>query len=235
MGHIKTTEEGEKKKLYYSRQCQLVWHAAVSPIHLPVKKKPISWRLIEYHITVKPRSRLPLSHMEPECTEVLQTWIRSQKKSLDRQHSAFINSHLETKAHVLSSLPRFSLAVPSYSSHLLWSKAFPVHLLSPVRRLSNNSCYLVVNRWESELNLFRQSPGFCSQQNAVLALCPEILPGRHMWNKIVSLNFEKKKKSTWFHLKEKRYPFICYSRANLWSDTKLLSWNLRVLNSVSGQ
>lgn len=33
MGHIKTTEEG--KKLYYSCQCQLVWHAAVSPTLLP--------------------------------------------------------------------------------------------------------------------------------------------------------------------------------------------------------
>lgn len=32
---------GEKKKLYYSRQCQLVWHAAVSPSLLPIHKKNI--------------------------------------------------------------------------------------------------------------------------------------------------------------------------------------------------
>lgn len=28
-----------RKKLYYSRQCQLVWHAAVSPTLLPIHKK----------------------------------------------------------------------------------------------------------------------------------------------------------------------------------------------------
>lgn len=53
----------------------------------------------------------------------------------------------------------FFPSIPFCSSHLLWSKAFPVHLLSPVRWLSNNSCYLV-NRWESELNLFRKSLRF---------------------------------------------------------------------------
>lgn len=54
------------------------------------------------------------------------------------------------------SYPLFFPYIPFCSSHLLWSKAFPTHLLSPIRWLSNNFCYLV-NRWESELNLFSKS------------------------------------------------------------------------------
>lgn len=83
-----------------------------------------------------------------------------KKKASNAPSSAFLHMHLGTKTHVLDSVLSFPPYIPFCSSHLLWSKAFPAHLLSPVRWLSNNSCYLVVNRWESELNLFRKSLRF---------------------------------------------------------------------------
>lgn len=72
MGHIKTTEEG-KKKLYYSHQCQLVWHAAVSPTLLPIHKKNIfsSHGVSMNNITSQTNPPAPTapSHMAPESAE----------------------------------------------------------------------------------------------------------------------------------------------------------------------
>lgn len=114
------------------------------------------------------KKRLISPHLERETSpdmwpghpEVSQTWVQGQKKALNAPSSGFLHMHLGTKTHVLDSVLSFPPYIPFCSSHLLWSKAFPAHLLSPVRWLSNNSCYLVVNRWESELKLFRKSLRF---------------------------------------------------------------------------
>lgn len=136
MGHIKTTEK--EKKLYYSRQCQLVWHAAVSPTLLPIHKKKkkkhilISWRLYEqYHITNNPLpARWPPSHMAPGRTETQ----RSQeteglvppsvsvvgnlpvvpKNASHNRHSALINTQPETKAHACPQKHMYSVT-PTFS------------------------------------------------------------------------------------------------------------------------
>lgn len=80
---------------------------------------------------------------------------------------------LSSNAHVLTLTPTFPHHPFSLSSHLVWSKAFPVHLLShPPRWLSNKSCYLVASRWESEVNLFRKARCGLSRA-AVLDLRPE--------------------------------------------------------------
>lgn len=83
---------------------------------------------------------------------------------------------LSSNAHVLTITPSPPPQSHSLSSHLVWSKAFPVHLLSPVRWLSNKSCYLVASRWKLEQNLFRKAPVW-SQQSCSLNSCPESLIG----------------------------------------------------------
>lgn len=57
-----------RKKLYYSRQCQLVWHAAVSPTLLPIHKKKKKKKNSSY-------PPLASSHVAPGRTET----ERSQK------------------------------------------------------------------------------------------------------------------------------------------------------------
>lgn len=121
------------------------------PIHLLFeKKKPL--------LILGCLATQTLPHMGPGHAEVSQAECgalkKKKKKASDAPRSALIHMHLEPKTHVLGrgTFP----SIPFCSSHLLWSKAFPAHLLSPVRWLSNNSCYLV-NRWESELNLFSNS------------------------------------------------------------------------------
>lgn len=123
----------------------------------------------------------------------------------------------------------FFACIPFCSSHLLWSKAFPVHLLSPVRWLSNNSRYLV-NRWESELNLFSKS--LCFGLSTVNSAS-----GKPSWKAYVSRDraTESGSGSTWYYMKEKFHTFIYYSQTNLWSEAELSSKSLRVLTSVSGQ
>lgn len=133
MGHIKTTEEGEKK-LYYSRQCQLVWHAAVSPTHLPIhkKNKKTYSHLMASHWVIShrkqparsparshvgpgqetQRSRETVGLVPPSVSAVGNLPVVPKKKkkkpASDAQHSAFINTHPETKAHVLTITPTFS-------------------------------------------------------------------------------------------------------------------------------
>lgn len=142
------------KKLYYSHQCQLVWHAAVSSIHLPIQKKHLI-------IVISPcLERETFPDMWPGHAEVSQTWARGRKRPqmphvLHSFTCTFKQRHVYSTVVDLTPPPHASFC----SSHLLWSKAFPAHLLSPVRWLSNNSCYLV-NRWESELKLFRKSLRF---------------------------------------------------------------------------
>lgn len=123
---------------------------------------PRSTSLFRKKRLISPRLERETSpDMWPGHPEVSQTWVQGQKKALSAPSSAFLHMHLGTKTHVLDSRAlSFPPYIPFCSSHLLWSKAFPAHLLSPVRWLSNNSCYLVVNRWESELNLFRKSLRF---------------------------------------------------------------------------
>lgn len=130
MGHIKTTEEG--KKLYYSRQCQLVWHAAVSPTLLPIHKKNIfsshgvSMNNIPSQTTHPPAP----SHMAPGCTEtqrsretvglvppsvsVVGNLPVVPKNASETQHSAFINTHPETKAHVCRQTHVYSQSHPLF-------------------------------------------------------------------------------------------------------------------------
>lgn len=62
------------KKLYYSHQCQLVWHAAVSSIHLPIQKKHLI-------IVISPcLERETFPDMWPGHAEVSQTWARGRKR-----------------------------------------------------------------------------------------------------------------------------------------------------------
>lgn len=157
----------------------------------------------------QPTRPLAPSHMAPGRTETQRSRetvglvppsvsrcrkpARGAKKRL--RHSTFsVHQHapwnkgtcLSSNARVFTVTPTFS---PPHTSHLVWSKAFPVHLLSPVRWLSNKSCYLVANRWESEQNLFRKAPVW-SQQSCSLRFMsrkPSWKPG-HVWSELKSLN-----------------------------------------------
>lgn len=156
-------------------------------------------------------------HMGKGHAEVSQTWVQGppQKKASDAGRWAFIHVNLGTKTHVLHSGASLFPDSPFCSSHLLWSKAFPAHLLSPVRWLSNNSCYLV-NRWESELNLFSESLGFGLSRVNSASRTPS-------WKACVSRDeaSERGSSSTWFNMKEKKSTFISDSQANLWSEADL--------------
>lgn len=127
MGHIKTTEEGgEKKKLYYSSQCQLVWHAAVSPAHLPIEEREkknifsshgVSLSNITSQTSLLP-VRLPRSHVgaaqetrrsrqtvglvPPSVSVVVKPACGAKKIKRLAQHSPFIDTHPPKQRHMYS-------------------------------------------------------------------------------------------------------------------------------------
>lgn len=123
---------------------------------------------------------------------------RGAKERFTQSHSALINTHPETKAHacppahILTIAPLFFPLHPSSPSrHVVWSKAFPVHLLSPVRWLSNKSCSLVGSRWEQGQNLFGKAQ-FGLNRIAVFNLHPRCLTESvDVWSETETLNKKK--------------------------------------------
>lgn len=247
MGHIKTTEEGEKN-LYYSRQCQLVWHAAVSPTHLPIHKKNKTYsHLMASHWVISHHKQLACSLAcpvtcgtrtgdteEPGDSRISTTIslccrkpaCGAKKKQPPPQMLNIQRSSTRTlkERHMYSqSHPLFPLHPSLLSSHLVWSKAFPAHLLSPVRWLSNKFCYLVASRWESEQNLFRKSPRFWSQQSCSLRFVSRKPPWKAPDICEMRLSHSNRQKAALPDIRwwdsgtvEKLYTFIYYSSLCLW-------------------
>lgn len=166
MGHIKTTEEGKKNFTIANSANWSGMQLFPQPSSLFIKKKAYS-HLMASQWTISHRKQLTpsvLSHMAPGHTETQRSQetlglvppsvsrcrkpARGAKKCLT--HSTFsAHQHapwnkgicLSSNAHVLMLTPTFPHHPFSLSSHLVWSKAFPVHLLShPPRWLSNKSC-----------------------------------------------------------------------------------------------
>lgn len=149
------------------------------------------------------------SHMAPGCTEtqrsqetvglvppsvsVVGNLPAVPKNASDTQHSAFINTQPETKTHACrqthmysQSHPLFPLHPSSRSSHLVWSKAFPVHLLSLVNDFQTSP----VIRWRADGSWSRiclEKPHFGLNKVAVLDSRPGSLPGQ-MWGEIEPLH-----------------------------------------------
>lgn len=126
--------------------------------------------------------------------------------------------HMYSQSH-----PLFPLQPSLLSSHLVWSKAFPAHLLSPVRWLSNKFCYLVASRWESEQNLFRKSPRFWSQQSWSLRFVSRKPPWKGLDICEMILSHSNRQKAALPDIRwwgsgtaEKLYTFIYYSSLCLW-------------------
>lgn len=153
MGHIKNNWGGEKN---FTIAISANWSGMqLFPWSTSLFRKNISSSASHRVSTRKPRRTCdqgkPRCH-KPECGE--EKGLRCPKFGI-YSHAPWNKDTCTPMSYALSPPPHASFC----SSHLLWSKAFPAHLLSPVRWLSNNSCYLV-NRWESELKLFRKSLRF---------------------------------------------------------------------------
>lgn len=147
MGHIKTTEEGEKKKkLYYSHQCQLVWHAAVSTTLLPIHKKIFSSQGVSMNNitsqTTHPHA-CPVTYgnrthgdtEEPGDSRITTTITLccrkpacgAKKTASHTRHSAHTDMRPETKAYACPQAHMYSQSRPlpplhhpfSLSSHLV--------------------------------------------------------------------------------------------------------------------
>lgn len=223
MGHIKTTEE--EKKLYYSCQCQLVWHAAVSPTLLPIHKKNIfsshgvSMNNITSQTTRPPAcpvtygTRVHRDTEEPGDSRISTTIslrcrkpARGAKKRL--RHSTFsVHQHaawnkdtcLSSNAHVLTITPTFSPPSLLALEPSCLIKSISCASAVPRQWLSNKSCYSVASRWELEQNLFRKA-SLWSQQSCSLRFAsrkPSWINVR--WDRATTLD---ESSSTWHQVRE---------------------------------
>lgn len=156
------------------------------PSSLFIKKHILISRHLneQYHITKQSTQPPALSHMAPGHTEtprsqetvgLLQPSLCCRKTACgakkclthstpsaqtcaQKQRHMLVLKRTCTHEHAHSPPPTPPHpTMAHFASHLIWSKAFPVHLLSPIRWLSNKSCYLVASRWDAELNLFRKA------------------------------------------------------------------------------